>query len=311
MKRFRLAILYFCLILTTLAVTFIILWRWNFYSPLNKWPTSIEIISEPTKSDKKIIKIASYNIKFATSLDWKIKQCLKKETFIKQLNMIAHILKKIDADIVLLQEIDFSSERSHYIDQARFLAKKANYSFIAKAPLLKTRFYPTFNGKLGKLDYGLCVLSKLPLENQTMHIFDYPQEIPFYLRWLYPLHGLQKIQVLINNQKINVINAHFDPFSSKTQQKEITILKKWIKKITFPLILCGDFNAPAADLNFDDLTEVVTQYIESPTYPSDKPKEQIDHIFINKTSQMSYGYVEYDAKKISDHLPIVGYLKIE
>jgi len=311
MKRLKVPFLYFCLISTTLIVVFIILWRWNFYSPLTKWPSSIEIIAKAEKTNKKIIKVASYNIHFGTALNWDRKKCLLRQTFIDQLNKQAEILNKINADIVLLQEVDFSSERSHFIDQARILAKKAKYSFIAKAPLLKTHFYPNFNGTLGKLDYGICILSKFPIYNPYIHIFDYPQEIPFYLRWLYPLHGLQKVQLIIKDKKIDIINVHFDPFSSKTQTQEIVFLKNWLKKASNPLILGGDFNAPASLLEFDNLIEIVKQYLESPTYPSDKPKEQIDHIFTNKTSKLSYGYVEYDAKTISDHLPIVGYVKIE
>ncbi len=112
--------------------------------------------------------------------------------------------KKIDADIVLLQEVDFHARRSHFIDQAAHIAKKNNYSYIARALHMKEKWHPSFGNLHGSIKHGICILSRYPLQENLVKIFEFPEEMPFYLRWIFNPHGAQKVTAIIGKNKIKL-----------------------------------------------------------------------------------------------------------
>ena len=81
----------------------------------------------------------------------------------KTLLAIANKLDNIDADIVLLQEVDFLSKRSGYINQIQFLLDNTNLNYGCYASMLKTDFAPSDG--LGMVDGGNAILSKYRLED--------------------------------------------------------------------------------------------------------------------------------------------------
>ena len=323
------------------------LW-WNYFPPLHlsfkKLPIHLTALTSP--SSPKILKASSYNIHYGIGLDWDRKDKIDKNSFLKRLDHIANILKNIDADIIFLQEVDFNSKRSWFIDQGIYLAKKANYPYIAKAPLFRQRFHPNLHGPSGKINYGICILSRFPLENNIVKIFPYPKEVPFYLRWLYCPHGMQQVNVKIGKKDLALINAHLEPWAQKTREKESKKIAFLGKKSPLPFIIGGDFNTvPPETKNkkglhlqdapwfvdktqwdlenektihnirkiqgiTEDLLENIYKKNEKAffTFPSNNPKEKLDYIFAGKNAKILYGYVYHIADIASDHLPIVAYI---
>lgn len=323
------------------------LW-WNHYPPLNR-NSSGPIIQLYTNDSPipKTLTIISYNIHSAIGLSWENYEEMKKNTLLQRLDTIAEILKNSKADIVLLQEVDFHAKRTHNIDQAAYLAKKANFPYYATGTLLKEKFHPSLHGLHGPINHGLCILSKFPIESNKMHIFKFPKDMPFYLKWLYPPHGTQIVKINIKNQPLTIFNVHLEPWSQQKRELESVKLAEWVKKIETPVIIGGDFNAlspyssekegyylhdtpwfvdkAAWDipqdktiqtlLDLDGFSEVVASHAykineqETFTFPSNSPKEKIDYIFSGNGIQILYGYVSHNASITSDHLPIVAVLE--
>lgn len=322
------------------------LW-WNYYPPLPTLATyPIETIDNITPFPQpQFLKIVSYNIHFGVGSNWKEKK-LSKRSFLIRLRKIADILRHIDADIVLLQEVDFDARRSQYIDQARFLAQAANYPYVAKGSYQREKFHPHLYGMHGRINHGLCILSRFPLISNQMRVFNFAQSMPFYLKWLYTPHGAQKVQMKINGKVINVFNVHLEPWEQQKREEEIQIITDWTKNIHEPLIIGGDFNAtPPEDpekkgyhlqdapwfinrKNWDienektimtirqaGFSEAIstTLFLSNPimanTFPSNNPLEKIDYIFTKNNTKMLYGYVYNEARNASDHLPLVAVIK--
>jgi len=349
MKRIRLII---SLILTNLFILFLLfftfLW-WNNTSPLHKKSnpaiSTLKINNDPKDNYQKIIKIVSYNIHFGIGLNIQTDE-IDKNSYLKRLNKIAKILQDINADIVLLQEVDFFSKRSFFIDQHKYLAMKSGYKYIAKAPTLRKKIHFFFNKVIGKIEHGLSILSKYPIEFNEAYIFDISKEIPFYMNWLYDPHGAQKCIVDIKGKKINIINVHLDPWSQYIREEQMTTIKNLWLKDKKPTILGGDFNAlsPTAikkkglyqldapwfidkkswDIKNEQTINILISlgYKEAAatklsiktnnfTYPSNNPKEKIDHIFASNEIKIIQGYIYKDAKIASDHLPIIAEIKLK
>ena len=74
-----------------------------------------------------------------------------------RLNKIAELLKNINADVVVLNEVDFDTSWSYSVNQAAFLAEKAGYAYRVEQRNLDFRFL------LWKWRFGNAVLSKFPI----------------------------------------------------------------------------------------------------------------------------------------------------
>lgn len=320
---------------------------WNFFPLPKVWHPNLEKISSLPCQEKEAFTAISYNINFGMGRSFKRQSGIDKESFLKRLDGIAAILKKENADIVFLQEVDFHSRRTHYIDQAIYLAKKAEYPYIAKAPLLIEKFHLNFQNRPGPINFGLAILSKLPLYENVCRIFDFPKEMPFYLKWLFIPHGAQIVLAKYHDRMITLINVHLEPWSQHKREKEAMEIAYWLQEIPSPIILAGDFNcqppetqnktsqflldAPwfikrsAWDLDNEktisalrqvkDFNDIKMQktYLTCPekyyTYASYNPYVKIDYIFAGKGIRIKKSKVLQNSKGLSDHLPIKARIK--
>ena len=82
------------------------------------------------------IKVITWNIRFgAGRLEWIIDSCGEMaladyDSVEIIMQRIADTLNVIDADIVLLQEVDIESKRSGFMDQVQFLLDNTNLNFF-------------------------------------------------------------------------------------------------------------------------------------------------------------------------------------
>ena len=337
----KLLIVLFGLIIAIVALFFTAA-IYNNVPSLEKTPKIETVANRKNSFPRDTLKVLSYNIHFATGLNDKQIKDPDIDGFKKRLNKIADILNKVDADIVLLQEVDINSSRSYKINQGQYLANKSVYGYYASASLWRRRAFPDINGHHGILEHGLCILSKFPLSNHEAQIFSLSRGIPFFLRWLFNPHGVQKVDVNLGNKTITVINLHLDPWSVQNRELQMKNLVQWIKPINHPIVLGGDLNLEPLYTPFKTIYHLQDRpwfitvdqenlqnentlvllkeigfrpcinsstYLKNPkayyTYPSDDPKVKLDYIFSNKLKIMN-GYIFHDAKDASDHLPIVA-----
>jgi endonuclease/exonuclease/phosphatase family metal-dependent hydrolase len=349
MKKNKIMFLLFVTILFILLILFFIFLSWNEspkipkrYSP-NINTLNIESFS---KDKKDIIKVVSYNIHFAIGLDEKTNK-INKSDYENRLNDLASVISTIDADIVLLQEVDINSKRSHFINQGEYIAKKAKYNYFIQVPTLKNKIHIFFNKIIGNIETGMAILSRYPILDTEAYIFEHSEEVPFFAKWLYDPHGAMKCLIQYNNKKIKVINLHLDPWSQQNRESQIEKIKKmWLYDLKKPTIIGGDFNsidpydhnkkglylydAPwfinKKNWNLKKETTISTLlrlgfrqanafklYLNQGklfTFPANDPKEKIDYIFSGFNTRMITGYVFKKAKTASDHLPVIADIKI-
>jgi len=348
MKKIKLIFSFiFSIVLIFIFLFFIFLW-WNNSPPLYKRSrphiTSLKIAKNENNSNINL-KVATYNIHFGIGINVKTLQN-DKNSYIKRLNKTASIIKDINADVILLQEVDFNSKRSFFINQGEYLASQAGYNFIATAPTLRKKIHIFFNKIIGKIDCGMCILSRHPIEYNEAIIFDYSKEIPFFINWLYDPHGAQKSVINYNGKKISFINLHLEPWSQFSRQSQVKTIKDlWLTNNNTTIIIGGDFNTVATavekngfaqndapwfvdkskwDLKNETTIHTLlhmgfkevapaklslknTKYF---TYPSNDPKEKIDHIFVGNKARIIKGYIYHEAHMASDHLPLIAEIKM-
>lgn len=219
------------------------------------------------------------------------------------LQRIASVIKHSGADYISLNEVDrFFSKRSNFEDQLAWIAKELNLHH-AYGPALTF----TIKGSMEVRQYGNGFLSKYPIESEINHLF-YPKG----------LEGRSLLEVDTqfqgNNLKLFVTHLSLNPF---VRHKQIHFITNKIKHEKKPVILMGDWNMKPGTAAWNMITrhlqDVCHLSLAGPiyTFPSKKPKTQLDYIFVNEHIQISSVEIVDKIPDASDHLPLKATLRLK
>ena len=113
------------------------------------------------------VKVVTWNIRFGIArFPFFGDSCgddviLDDDTIEQNMAAIADYLNAMDADIVLLQEVDVSSKRTGYMDQVQYLLDNTNLNYGCYGSMWKADFIPSDG--IGRIDAGNAILSKYKL----------------------------------------------------------------------------------------------------------------------------------------------------
>ncbi|MDA0713603.1 MAG: endonuclease/exonuclease/phosphatase family protein [bacterium] len=287
----------------------------------------------------KTLTVATYNIAHGQGFknhatDW------RDEAYTRvKMQELTNAIKFMNADVIMLQEVDLNSNRTHRIDQIKWLVESLSYSFWACAPIWEKNYVPfpfwPLNHHIGEVKTANCILSKYPLSGHERVIFDKPASNPFWYNWGYIDRGAQKVNITIGSKQLTLVNVHLEDQDMNARVLQTVALTNWLKKSPGPMILGGDFNSipryasqknnfaddPKSSFDkdttintildsFNDETLAISreQYLKNEkitlTFPAQLPTRKLDHIFALKGAKVIRGHVVQEAKNASDHLPV-------
>jgi len=192
-------------------------------------------------------------------------------------------------DIVGLQEMDGGSMRTGYVNQARYLAERADFPF----------WYNQVNRRMGRLArHSNGLLSRI----EPTETFDYK------------LPGLPGRGALLSRfgrhpDWITVIVVHL-ALSQRARTRQMLFLSQLVNAHPHAMVM-GDFNcdsnAPEVRMLLDS-TDLVLPDAEEHTFPTWCPRRRIDHILVTRDIVVEKAYVPQWA--YSDHLPVALELRV-
>lgn len=261
-------------------------------------------------SEKPTLTIAAYNIAHGRGTANSNSAGGDSEERIQRLENIGKLLKQIDADVVILNEVDFDSSWSYDVNQAAFLAKAAGYPYWVEQRNLDFRFlWKTWR-------FGNAILSKTPLSEPKL------VKLPAYSFWEPILAGKkQAVSATLehNGQSIRVIAAHLSHRSPSLRRDSADMILDQISRDKIPTVLAGDMNSMPLymiDPDADHFPETAIQVfgssarfriptLEYPlnksdmTFHSEDPKWMIDWILIPE--DWSFRNYSIEDITLSDH----------
>lgn len=288
-----------------------------------------------------VIKILTFNIGFlyGRGSEGPGYEFREKDYFEKALTKISSEIKEWGPDIVCLQEIDFNASRSHNIDQAEFIAKKAGYPYVAEAVSWESNYIPfpywPIKNNFGRMKSGGAVLSRYPLSNHEVTLLAKPMANPWWYNLFYLHRYFQRVTITIGEKKFNLINLHLEAFDKVDRKLQTEKLAEKVKAENIDIV-AGDFNAlpPSASkrtkfYNEDDyagdesyqamaksmLHEVIPDEIYAKeenlyfTFPAWAPDRRLDYIWYKPDLKMMKAEVLPSAS--SDHLPLRASFQID
>ena len=287
------------------------------------------------------LSVVSYNIGHGQGIKEQAWDYRDEKTTLTQLDLLGEAIKAMNADIIMLQEVDIDSSRTFHINQIDFLRERTGHKYYACANVWEKKYLPfpywPPSHHLGAIRAANCVLSRFPLSNHYRLIFDKPKSNPFWYNLGYIDRGIQRVDVTIGPKKLAVLNIHLEAWDIPTREEQIKKTLEYMKKQDLPVILGGDFNTVLPDApfrkNFSDdpqtdygLEQTFTWLFAAEpnlikpalqardnnvfdlfTFPSNEPNRRLDHIFLLGTNMGFASFrVVKEAGVASDHLPVMA-----
>lgn len=270
-----------------------------------------------------------------------------KPHFEKSIEKMGGIIKRLNADIVLLQEVDFRATRSGHQDQAKALAKHAGLPYVAKAESWTANWVPfpywPPSNHFGQMSSGGAVLSRFPITDNEVELLPKPAEYPFWYRMFYLFRFFQRTEITIGQTKLSVFNAHLEAFNTTNRQAQAQYLSaKLSKKKEATMLFGGDMNSIPPESktrkafsddskgNFEqDRTVAILRSIEGMrdslppeqfsanerafyTFPAHQPNRKLDFLFHNEGLEVLEVKVPKTiAGDVSDHLPLLVKMRVK
>ncbi|MCO4748123.1 MAG: endonuclease/exonuclease/phosphatase family protein [Proteobacteria bacterium] len=259
----------------------------------------------------------------------------------RTLASIAEVIRKVDPDVVLLQEVDRGSARTGKVDQYSDLLKRVSYSNASATPYHKVPYVPHPTGNhLGRVDMNLAVFSKHAIVKSTRYqlpLLDEPAH-----RQLFNLRRalMEVVLPIEGGGELRLYNTHLSAFSrgDGTLGKQVAVLAEHADKAAaagVPWVLAGDLNAlppgdnPSRLLEkdralyreettpiqplYDRFTPAMTveAYHAAPedwrsyiAFGQDAPDRTLDYAFHGGVTQLNHQVLS-EVLDVSDHLPLL------
>jgi endonuclease/exonuclease/phosphatase family metal-dependent hydrolase len=300
----------------------------------------------------KVLKVLVWNVQYSGSRNYHFfydggqDVHVTRGHVVETMDAIADVVRELDPDLILWQELDRGSARTSRIDQHAELLRRVPYPCHTTTPYHRVGYVPTPSQQhLGKVDMHLAVWSKYEISSARRIQLALLDE-PAWRQWFNLRRALLDVRLpLDDGGELRVMNTHLSAFSNRdgTLRKQIAKLHAEATESEtagVPWVLGGDFNAlPPGDdpsrlgeqgaaaydpdtpiqLFFDRFDSLVPEvgYRNEPerwrTYlppGSDVADRTLDYVFAGRT--VATGHPEVlDHPRISDHLPLAFELTVE
>ncbi len=265
--------------------------------------------------------------------------------FERNLDTMGRLLAAHKPDIVLLQEVDFDSARSHGMNQAERLARQAGLSYVAPAESWTAHYvpfpyWPPAN-HFGHMHSGGAILSRYPLRKHEVELLPKPTDNPWWYNLFYLFRYVHQVEVEHPEGPIRVVNAHLEAFDAANRFNQASRVRDVLDQLTDAhVIFGGDLNSvppespvrhgypdePDTDHRSDETIAILRSanpvtdtlaaatFTSTPTawftFPAHAPNRKLDYLFASETFEVVSAEVLREVDGASDHLPVLVELRL-
>lgn len=274
-------------------------------------------VSAPTENDNRL-RVACYNIAHGRGLASSNLTGGNLKERSRRLREIAEQLRQMDADVVVLNEVDFESTWSYGVNQAEELARLAGYPYRVEQRNLDLRV------AFWTLRFGNAVLSRYPITSNQLI------DLPGDSRLETALGGKKRAicaDIRCANRSIRVIGAHLSFRSEPVRVASANMIRSVAAQSEIPVVLAGDMNSTPPEfpqsISTPDNQNAITTLTRDAcfnclprgnaaaadlTFPSDGPRRVIDWIMVSADLNF-LGYDVIDST-LSDHKAVVAEISL-
>ncbi len=255
------------------------------------------------------LRVVAWNIKYGAGripfwFDcWGDRVEMSKAEVNENLAGIYALVKELDPDVLMTEEIEVNSRRSAYVDMVRGILEHTNLNYAA--------YYETWNSEyvasegVGRINLGNAIFSKYPIK-RAERIRQEDRTDQSGLTPLFYLHravGRAEIEVH-PGERATAFVVHTEAYDNDgTKQRQITQLHELLMAETLPAMVGGDFNelpptAVRLEQFLDERTDAVcsedfaqppyTPYVMQPFFDDFEPALALAGYGVTESEQARY-----------------------
>ncbi|MDH5491784.1 MAG: endonuclease/exonuclease/phosphatase family protein, partial [Myxococcales bacterium] len=213
------------------------------------------------------LKVMSWNIKFGGGRIDFFFDChgdrvlMERSEVIANLEGLADAIRRVEPDVLLLQEVDVNSKRSAHIDQLQYLLDHTHLEHGVYASAWKADFIPSDG--LGPMDSGNAILSRWPLVDAERIQLPLRSDQSGLTRYFYLRRNMLRARIeLPTGEEVEVLNIHTTAYGTDgTKAEQIARFAAELERIaaTGALVIAGgDLNTiPPGSVQTSDYPDSV------------------------------------------------------
>ena len=247
-----------------------------FLTPVRRWIN----YSEP-KSEKADFKVLTFNNKYN---DYGLEE-------------VKNYIKSFNADVIFLQESGYSGLGNSDFEEMKYSLHNRRISFFSKYQIVEQDTIPL-------IDKGKSVYADVIIKGKRIRFINvYLEPFQLHKSMVKPTEDLEE-----NGTKAKSLVRRFMPVFKK-HEEQVQILKNFIEKSPYPVILAGDFNSVPNSYEYYTISGVLKDcFLESGTglatsFHDYKIPIRIDYVFSSENLKSTYYQVDR-SQKLSDHYPV-------
>ena len=234
------------------------------------------------------LTVMTYNIHHAEGMDKKL-----------DLARIAEVIRRCEADLVALQEVDGGTKRTNRVMQAQELARLTKMRHV---------YGPAMDFDGGK--YGNAILSRFEIMDSRVVPLPYTAG-----ERREPRSAVAALVRLPGGRDVTFISTHFDHTKDSPDRiRQAAEVNRQLGDVPQPALLAGDFNCEPESEPMAEIARKWTMVSDdnTPTCPADKPHLRIDHVLVKPDGKWRVVEAKVtDEPVASDHRPVVVKLRLE
>lgn len=248
-----------------------------FLTPVRRWINYSE-----QKSDNVDFKVLTFNNKYN---DYGLEE-------------VKNYIKSFNADVIFLQESGYSGLGNSDFEEMKYSLHNKRISFFSKYQIVEQDTIPL-------IDKGKSVYADVIIKGKRIRFINvYLEPFQLHKSMVKPTEDLEE-----NGTKAKSLVRRFMPVFKK-HEEQVQILKSFIEKSPYPVILAGDFNSVPNSYEYYTISGVLKDcFLESgkgfgTSFHDYKIPIRIDYVFSSENLKSTYYQVDR-SQKLSDHYPVL------
>ncbi len=207
------------------------------------------------------LKVMTWNIKFAAArIDfwfdlWGDRVQMQRAEVKANLDALIALVKEVNPDLLLLQEVEINSRRSAYVDMVQAFLDATSLNHAAYFSSWKSRYVASEG--LGRVDMGNAILSKFPLvQAERIALVDRSDQDAVTSAF-YPHRALGRAVLDLGGRAVTAFVVHTEAYDTdKTKSQQLQQIQAELQVTPAPFVIGGDFNAiPPGSLQVVDFND--------------------------------------------------------
>lgn len=229
---------------------------WALSDPFNTEFKKVEKAQEFTAKEiesyvvKDTLKVVNYNTKFAGGRISFFFNCIGDRVLMdsnevyENLDRLCEVIKGLEPDILILQEVDINSHRCAAINMLQFILDNTEMNYGIYGSHWKSDFIPKKG--LKHINSGNAILSKWKIEEGTRYALPKLSNQGFLEQYFYIKRNFLTGVVELNEKKLTLITSHLAAYDQDgTRKRQLNLLRAHIDSLyalneTF--LFAGDLN---------------------------------------------------------------------